>query len=114
MDADAILAEINRRMQATELGAHFHDGPLAGASIFNACRFASDLILAIIHSAKVQSLAEIPPVETRGQTAERLLRELFDAHYGMSYHHCGDGDGLTIAQAREIVAFVKAPEEKTK
>lgn len=38
---------------------------------------------------------------------ERMFRNLFDVHYGTSYHHCGDGDGLKKENAEEMINFMK-------
>ena len=32
----------------------------------------------------------------------RMLKNLIDAHYGSSFHHIGDGDGIPEAEADEI------------
>lgn len=45
--------------------------------------------------------------EAKAARLKKALDSLFDAHYGMSYHHCGDGDGLNPEEAAEIVALVK-------
>jgi len=46
-------------------------------------------------------------LEAEVERLRAALTSLFDAHYGMSYHHCGDGDGLNPEEAAEIVALVK-------
>jgi len=38
---------------------------------------------------------------------DRMLAALIDAHYGMSFHHIGDGDGLTADEAAEIRTYAK-------
>ncbi len=51
------------------------------------------------------------PKETREQKLERMFRNLVDTTYGMAYHHIGDGDGLTKAEAAEMVEFLKTPDQ---
>lgn len=53
-------------------------------------------------------------LELENAKLKRMLLDLFDAHYGVAYHQCGDGDGLTEAEAKRIVSFVKAHHEKDK
>lgn len=45
--------------------------------------------------------------EAKAARLEKALASLFDAQYGVAYHHCGDGDGLTPEEAAEIVALVR-------
>jgi hypothetical protein len=43
---------------------------------------------------------------------DRMLAALIDAHYGMSFHHIGDGDGLTADEAAEIRTYAKLRAEE--
>jgi hypothetical protein len=38
---------------------------------------------------------------------EDIIVTLFDAHYGVGYHDCGNGDGITESDAKLIVNVAK-------
>ncbi len=48
----------------------------------------------------------IEALETRVRESEAAVKSLVDAHYGMSYHHIGDSDGMTKAEADVVRAIV--------
>lgn len=46
--------------------------------------------------------AVIAALRERLEKAERMLDSLIDAHYGGSFHHIGDGDGIPKEEADEL------------
>ncbi len=50
---------------------------------------------------------QVSILRRENEQLKKMLKNLFDAHYGIAYHHCGDGDGLVKEEAVAIVAFVR-------
>lgn len=67
--------------------------------------------LQIVNRDDNHSEARSAALTAQPEAVTAMLLELFDAHYGVAYHHCGDGDGLEPDTAAKIVAFVKAQHE---
>ena len=49
---------------------------------------------------------QLAQLEREHEEAVWAFLEVIDAHYGASYHHIGDGDGITLENADKIRALI--------
>lgn len=62
-----------------------------------------------VHRGKIGvcPICERDEYYSRMVSANTMLVELIDAHYGVSYHHIGDGDGISKEMADKLREFMR-------